>query len=86
MGCGHAEKIIDPGRADRSERTMGYNLGVGQISFSPDGQRLAAANMDGFSKVWDLAAQTELLALPPVDQPAKAIAYNPDGTPAGHGR
>ncbi len=37
--------------------TVGYNLGVGQISFSPDGQRLAVANMDGVSKVWDLATQ-----------------------------
>ena len=60
--------------------TLGYNLGVGQISFSPDGERLAVANMDGFSKVWDLATKTELLALPPIDQPAKAMAYNAGGT------
>jgi WD40 repeat protein len=59
--------------------TLGYNLGVGQISFNPDGTRLAAANMDGFSKVWDLASQTEALLLPPIDLPAKAIAYSPDG-------
>lgn len=59
--------------------TMGYNLGVGQISFSPDGQRLAAANLDGVAKVWDLASQAELLALPPVELPAKAIAYSPNG-------
>ena len=59
--------------------TVGYNLGVGQISFSPDGQRLAAANMDGVSKVWDLAAQEELLTLPPDGMPAKAIAYSPNG-------
>ena len=57
----------------------GYNLGVGQISFSPDGERLAVANMDGVSKVWDLSTQTELLALPPIDLPAKAMAYSPDG-------
>lgn len=36
--------------------TLGYNLGVGQISFSPDGERLAVANMDGAAKVWDLAS------------------------------
>jgi WD40 repeat protein/DNA-binding XRE family transcriptional regulator len=59
--------------------TVGYNLGVGQISFSPDGQRLAVANMDGVSKVWDLAAQDEVLALPPDGLPAKAIAYSPNG-------
>ena len=59
--------------------TVGYNLGVGQISFSPDGRRLAAANIDGVSKVWDLAAREELLVLPPDGLPAKAIAYSPDG-------
>ena len=60
--------------------TLGYNLGIGQISFSPDGARLAVANMDGVSKVWNLSTQSALLALPPVSLPAKAIAYNPDGS------
>ena len=60
--------------------TVGYNLGVGQISFSPNGERLAVANMDGVSKVWEFSTQTELLTLPPVDLPAKSIAYNPDGS------
>jgi WD40 repeat protein/transcriptional regulator with XRE-family HTH domain len=59
--------------------TIGYNIGVGKISFSPDGRRLAVANMDGVSKVWDLSTQAEVLALPPVGLPAKAIAYSPDG-------
>jgi hypothetical protein len=59
--------------------TIGYNIGVGKICFSPDGRRLAVANMDGVSKVWDLATQAEVLALPPVGLPAKAIAYSPDG-------
>lgn len=60
--------------------TIGYNLGVGQISFSPDGRRLAVANMDGVSKVWDLSAQTEALALVGDFLPPKAIAYNADGS------
>ena len=60
--------------------TIGYNLGVGQISFSPDGSRLAVANMDGVPKIWDLNAQREVLTLV-VDEiaPAKAIAYSSDG-------
>lgn len=60
--------------------TVGYNLGVGQLSFSPDGQQLAVANMDGVSKVWELTTQEELLTLPPVALPAKAIAFNATGT------
>jgi WD40 repeat protein/transcriptional regulator with XRE-family HTH domain len=60
--------------------TIGYNLGTGQLSFSPDGTRLAVANMDGASTVWELETQTIVLSLPPEGLPAKAIAYNPDGT------
>jgi len=59
--------------------TIGYNLGVGKVSFSPDGKRLAVANMDGVPKVWDLATQTEVLSLAGEMQPAKAIAYSADG-------
>jgi WD40 repeat protein/transcriptional regulator with XRE-family HTH domain len=60
--------------------TVGYNLGVGQLSFSPDGSRLAVANMDGVAKVWELSSQREVLSLS-VDEtaPTKAIAYSPDG-------
>lgn len=60
--------------------TIGYNLGVGQLSFSPDGSRLAVANMDGIPKVWDLSTQCEVLSLVGDEMaPAKAIAYSPDG-------
>jgi WD40 repeat protein/transcriptional regulator with XRE-family HTH domain len=59
--------------------TVGYNLGVGQISFSPDSRQLAVANMDGVSQVWDLAIQSVVLTLPPAGLPAKAMAYAPDG-------
>lgn len=69
--------------------TVGYNLGVGQISFDQDGSRLAVANMDGVPKVWDLNTQQEVLTLTtdkmPADEistdqmvPAKAIAYSHD--------
>ena len=57
---------------------IGYNLGVGQISFSPDGMHLALANMDGESKVWDIASRSEILSLRSGEQPAKAIAYSSD--------
>jgi WD40 repeat protein/transcriptional regulator with XRE-family HTH domain len=59
--------------------TSGYNLGVGQISFSPDGTRLAVANMDGIPKVWDLATRNELMSLTGQEQIMKGIAYSPDG-------
>ena len=59
--------------------TTGIHLGVGQISFKPDGKHLAVANMDGLSKVWELATQSEVLSFTQGEQPARAIAYSPDG-------
>jgi len=59
--------------------TVGYNLGVGQISFSPDGKHLALANLDGVSQVWELESHSQVLSLSNGMQPPKAIAYNPDG-------
>lgn len=59
--------------------SVGYNLGVGQIGFSPDGGRLAVANLNGSCEVWDLANRTKALSLPSEGQPAKAIAFSPDG-------
>jgi WD40 repeat protein/DNA-binding XRE family transcriptional regulator len=64
---------------------IGYNLGVGQISFSPDGTHLAVANMDGESKVWDIASKSEFLSLRSEEQPAKAIAYSSDGNLLANG-
>ncbi len=59
--------------------TTGYNLGVGQISFSPDGKRLAVANLDGFSKVFDLTTNREILSFSAEELPSKAIVFSPDG-------
>lgn len=59
--------------------TTGYNLGVGQISFSPDGVYLATANMDGTPKIWDLNTYRKVMSLVAEMLPPKAIAYNPDG-------
>lgn len=59
--------------------TTGYDLRVGQISFSPDGKYLAVANMDGVSKIWEVNTSTEISSLGEGVLPTKAIAYNSDG-------
>jgi WD40 repeat protein/DNA-binding XRE family transcriptional regulator len=62
------------------EGVAGYNIGVGQISFSPDGKYLATANMDGVSTVWDIDTSSKVLSLMSVETlPPKAIDYSPDG-------
>ena len=59
--------------------TIGYNLGVGQISFSPDGKYLATANMDGAPTIWVLGAYQKVISLITEMLPPKGIAYSPDG-------
>ena len=62
------------------EDVAGYNVGVGQINFSPDGKYLATANMDGVSTVWDIDTSSKVLSLMSVETlPPKAIDYSPDG-------
>ena len=52
---------------------------VVRASFSPDSQRLAVANQDGYPRVWDLASGVELLSLQGHVQVCDAIAFSPDG-------
>ena len=59
--------------------TIGYNLGVGQISFSPDGKYLATANMDGMPAIWELATNRKVISLVAEMLPPKGIDYSPDG-------
>jgi WD40 repeat protein len=59
--------------------TIGYNLGVGQISFSPDGKYLATANMDGTPTIWDLDTYRKVMSLVAETLPPKGIEYSPNG-------
>ncbi len=62
------------------EGVAGYNVGVGQISFSPDGKYIATANMDGASTIWDIGTSSKVLSLMAAETlPPKAIDYSPDG-------
>jgi len=62
------------------EGVAGYNVGVGQISFSPDGKYLATANMDGVSTIWDVGTSRKVFSLTAAESlPPKAIDYSPDG-------
>jgi WD40 repeat protein/DNA-binding SARP family transcriptional activator len=52
---------------------------INHASFSPDGKRLAVANMDGAPKVWDLATGVQVLSLGGHAQMCDGIDYSPDG-------
>ena len=49
-----------------------------QLTFSPDGQRLAAAGMDRGVEVRDVASG-RLVAKPPLDELARSVAFSPNG-------
>jgi WD40 repeat protein/class 3 adenylate cyclase len=57
-----------------------YNVGVGWISFSPDGSRMALAHWNGAPTLFDLETMTELLRLEGHGFNARDIAFSPDGS------
>jgi WD40 repeat protein len=59
----------------------GHNSGVRSLAFSPDGERLAAADKDGSVRLWDLRTGLEALALAnEAGSEAFTLAFSADGT------
>jgi WD40 repeat protein/DNA-binding SARP family transcriptional activator len=56
-----------------------FGMAVDHLDFSPDGTRLAVANMDGLPKVWDLVTRAEVYSLTGHTQICDGIAFSPDG-------
>jgi WD40 repeat protein len=52
---------------------------IADLAFSPDGNSLAAASIDGSATVWKLSSSAQPLSLPG-DRKLYAIAFSPDGS------
>jgi WD40 repeat protein len=52
---------------------------VNQITFSPDGQKLAAASEDTLVHLWDMTTGDPLRALEGLTGPVMSVAFSPDG-------
>jgi WD40 repeat protein len=57
----------------------GQEGGVHEVSFSPDGARLASAGADRTVRVWDVATGEERLAFREHTDEVWAVAFSPDG-------
>ncbi len=58
----------------------GHTDVVRSVSFSPDGSRIATGSDDKSVKIWDLAAQEEILMLNGARRGITSVAFSPDGT------
>ncbi len=60
----------------------GHASGVNDVTFNPDGTRVATASLDGTAKVWDAVTGQELFTLDPGEAARGklySIAFSPDG-------
>jgi len=53
--------------------------GVGDVTFSPDGKRLASTSRDNSVKVWDAQTGQELLTVEGHSEYWNGVAFSPDG-------
>jgi WD40 repeat protein/serine/threonine protein kinase len=58
---------------------QGRTSGIDGVAFSPDGQRLASANLDKTVKVWDATTGQEIHSLMSHTDFVHSVAFSPDG-------
>ncbi|MDX1665079.1 MAG: protein kinase [Candidatus Promineifilaceae bacterium] len=64
----------------REKQTLAAHAGnIWDLDFSPDGQWVASAGLDGQAAIWDWEAGRRLLLLEGHQGPVQAIAFSPDG-------
>lgn len=53
--------------------------GVLEVTFSPDGTRIATAGSDGTARIWDAATGVEIMRLTGHENQVSGVAFSPDG-------
>jgi WD40 repeat protein/serine/threonine protein kinase/tetratricopeptide (TPR) repeat protein len=67
------------GRRGAQKVLRGHSGQVQSVAFAPDGKTLAAGDVDGGVRLWDVATGKERLALPRQGGNMWGLAYSPDG-------
>jgi WD40 repeat protein/energy-coupling factor transporter ATP-binding protein EcfA2 len=66
--------------ASRVRLTLtGHSVSVFDVSFSPDGKRLATGSRDNTAKVWDVESGDEILTLTGHTDEVSGVSFSPDG-------
>ena len=68
---------LETGEAIRS--SIGHNMIVPAMAFSPDGKRLASASYDHTIKIWDTVTLEETLTLRGHRNPVTSVWFSADG-------
>jgi WD40 repeat protein len=90
---GRAEQLLDDCRADlrgwewhylkrqryKSLAPLYHDKRALCVAFSPDGQYLASAGLDGLIKVWDAHTGQSLRTFRTCDNPVFSVAFSPNG-------
>jgi WD40 repeat protein len=63
----------------------GHGAQVWDVTFSPDGKRIASASLDNTLKIWDTATGKDLLTFTGHTQGVAAVSFSPDGTQLASG-
>ena len=76
---GNARLLLWEADTGRVVRELAQAKGAQMLAFSPNGERLAAGDMDASPNVWDVASGELLFELKGHADKVKAIAFSPDG-------
>jgi WD40 repeat protein len=79
--CAEKGAIVWGGMHDGRElrRLSGHSALVSEVSFSPDGQRIATGSHDRTVKIWDTATGSLITTLNRQNAYVSAVIFSPDG-------
>lgn len=71
--------IMDLESGQTLKSLEGHTEGIGECTFSPDGQRIATSSLDRTAKIWDVETGKELFTLPGHLGEVIHTRFSPDG-------